>query len=149
MSVTSRTAVSRNSGVYLPRNLLTISPILGLAVSDPWPRCVNCRTGTVINDQTQSPIPRSRYRSDWTEFSTWCTTNGIDPLPAAAASVTGYLTMLANAGAKVGTMSRRLAAIKFAHRTADLPDPTDNVRVITVWEGSAAPTPLPPTKPPH
>ena len=101
----------------------------------------------------RAPNTLRGYRSDWTEFSTWCTTNGIDPLPAAAASVAGYLTMLANAGAKVGTMSRRLSAIKFAHRTADLPDPTDNARVITVWEGirrthSAPPDQATPLMPP-
>ena len=57
--------------------------------------------------------------------------------------------MLALAGARVGTMSRRLSAIKFAHRTADLPDPTDNARVIAVWEGSVVPTPLPRIKRPR
>jgi len=93
------------------------------------------------------------YQSDWAEFSTWCTTAGIDPLPATAAAISGYLSMLAGVGAKVGTMSRRLSAIKFAHRTADLPDPTDNARVITVWEGirrthSAPPGQATPLMPP-
>lgn len=32
-------------------------------------------------------------------------------------------------------MSRRLSAIKFAHRLRDLPDPTENARVVAVWEG--------------
>jgi hypothetical protein len=32
-------------------------------------------------------------------------------------------------------MSRRLSAIRFAHRIRDLPDPTMNARVLTVWEG--------------
>ncbi|HEX5877563.1 MAG TPA: hypothetical protein VF468_04440, partial [Actinomycetota bacterium] len=42
---------------------------------------------------------------------------------------------LAGHGAKVGTMSRRLSAIRFAHRLRDLPDPTENARVVAVWEG--------------
>lgn len=75
------------------------------------------------------------YRSDWREFSTWCAQHDVDPLPAAAATVTGYLSDLAHAGAKVGTMSRRISAIKFAHQLRDLPDPTRNARVIAVWEG--------------
>jgi len=76
------------------------------------------------------------YRSDWREFTAWCAgQGGLDPLPAAASTVTGYLTALAGRGAKVGTMSRRLSAIKFAHRLRDLPDPTRNARVIAVWEG--------------
>lgn len=75
------------------------------------------------------------YRSDWTEFSSWCAEHGHEPLPAAAAAISAYLTTLAGHGAKVGTMSRRLSAIRFAHRLRDLPDPTENARVVAVWEG--------------
>jgi len=75
------------------------------------------------------------YRSDWGEYATWCAERGRTPLPAAPATLTGYLTDLARAGAKVGTMSRRLSAIKFAHRLAKLDDPTANARVLAVWEG--------------
>lgn len=75
------------------------------------------------------------YRSDWTEFATWCAQHGRDPLPAAASTITGYLSDLAQAGAKVGTMSRRLSALKFVHQLQDLPDPTRNARVVAVWEG--------------
>ena len=75
------------------------------------------------------------YRSDWAEFTTWCTTTNTTALPAEAAAITGYLTTLAERGAKVGTMSRRLSAIKFAHTVHDLPDPTTNARILAVWEG--------------
>lgn len=76
------------------------------------------------------------YRSDWREFIAWCAEHGgLDPLPAALPTVTGYLTALAERGAKVGTMSRRLSSIKFAHQVRDLPDPTRNARVVAVWEG--------------
>ena len=75
------------------------------------------------------------YRSDWREFTTWCAQHDTEPMPAAAATVTGYLADLARAGAKVGTMSRRLSAIKFAHQLRNLPDPTTNARVVAVWEG--------------
>lgn len=85
----------------------------------------------------RAPNTLRGYRSDLADFTDWCTgTNaGVDPIPAVASTITGYLTMLATAGATVGTMSRRLSAIKFAHRAADLPDPTDNARVMAVWEG--------------
>ncbi|SHN89078.1 hypothetical protein SAMN05660350_05073, partial [Geodermatophilus obscurus] len=75
------------------------------------------------------------YRFDWAEFTAWCTRAGLEPLPAAPATITGYLTALAGRGARVGTMSRRLSAIKFAHQLRDLPDPTRNARVVAVWEG--------------
>jgi hypothetical protein len=75
------------------------------------------------------------YRADWTDFTTWCDTAGHAPLPADPATLTGYLTHLATRGLKVGTMSRRLSAITFAHTVHDLPDPTTGARVLAVWEG--------------
>ena len=75
------------------------------------------------------------YRSDWKEFAGWCADHGHEPLPASAAAISAYLTSLAGHGAKVGTMSRRLSAIRFGHRLRDLPDPTENARVVAVWEG--------------
>ena len=74
------------------------------------------------------------YRSDWTEFTTWCAQHDREPMPAAASTITGYLSDLAKAGAKVGTMSRRLSALKFVHQLQDLPDPTANARVVAVWD---------------
>lgn len=76
------------------------------------------------------------YRSDWREFTSWCAHHGdLTPAPAAPATVTGYLTALAQAGAKVGTLSRRLSAIRFVHQLQNWPDPTRNARVVAVWEG--------------
>jgi integrase len=83
----------------------------------------------------RAPNTLRGYRSDWAEFTTWCDHQHLEPLPAAPATVSSYLTVLAGYGARVGTMSRRLSSIKFAHRAADLPDPTANARVIAVWEG--------------
>lgn len=75
------------------------------------------------------------YRSDWTEFATWCTQQHLPPMPAAPRTVSGYLTLLAGHGAKVGTMSRRLSAIKFVHKLQNHSDPTANALVVGVWEG--------------
>ena len=75
------------------------------------------------------------YRSDWTEWCAWSTNHGYPEMPATAEGISRYLTFLADCGAKVGTMSRRLSGIRFAHRMHDLPDPTAAARVIAVWEG--------------
>ncbi|WP_053083059.1 site-specific integrase [Mycolicibacterium chlorophenolicum] len=102
---------------------------------------------TVVSDQTLTPdearyVDAARaantvrgYRADWTDFTTWCTERGHAPLPADPATLTGYLTHLAARGLKVGTISRRLSAITFAHTVHDLPDPTAGARVLAVWEG--------------
>ena len=86
-------------------------------------------------EAARAPNTLRGYRSDWAEFTTWCTRLPRDPLPAAADTITAYLSELARAGAKVGTMSRRLSSIRFAHQLLDLPDPTTGARVVAVWEG--------------
>ncbi|TNM60422.1 site-specific integrase [Streptomyces sp. NP160] len=75
------------------------------------------------------------YRFDWADFTTWCTTHAAEPMPASPSALTGYLVALAEAGAKVGTLSRRLSSIKFAHASAGHPDPATHPRVMAVWEG--------------
>lgn len=75
------------------------------------------------------------YRSDWTEFVTWCRDNHHIALPATDIAISRYISALATAGAKVGTISRRLSTIRFAHKVRNHPDPTQTARVIAVWEG--------------
>lgn len=83
----------------------------------------------------RAPNTLRGYRSDWAEFTAWCATKRANPLPAQAGTISAYLTELARAEAKVGTMSRRLSAIRFAHQLRDHPDPTTGARVVAVWEG--------------
>ena len=86
------------------------------------------------------------YRSDWRLFCAWCDENGYQSLPATPETVAAFLTLLADRGyvprepgvdtrgrplrwaAPVplsrSTIGRRLSAIVFAHRTADLVPPT-------------------------
>jgi integrase len=75
------------------------------------------------------------YRSDWADWCAWSTASRTNALPASPAGISRYLTFLAGHGAKVGTMSRRLSAIRFAHAMRGLPDPTKAARVVAVWEG--------------
>ena len=75
------------------------------------------------------------YRSDWAEFTTWCRDNHHTALPADDIAISRYISALATAGAKVGTISRRLSTIRFAHKVRNHPDPTQTARVIAVWEG--------------
>ncbi len=94
------------------------------------------------------------YRSDFSEWCSWCSAEGLDPLPAQSSAISTYLTFLAGHGAKVGTMARRLSALRFAHRLRGLPDPTEAARVVAVWEGirrthGAPPAQAAPLMPPY
>lgn len=59
---------------------------------------------------------RRAYRADWRDFHTWCETVKAASLPAQPATVAAYLAHLADSGRSVSTISRRLAAIAYAHR---------------------------------
>jgi site-specific recombinase XerD len=72
------------------------------------------------------------YRADWADFSAWRTDQSLEPLPSAPATVSGYFTSLTGRGLAVGTMSRRLSAVRFAHQLRDPPDPTTIARVVAV-----------------
>ncbi len=75
------------------------------------------------------------YRSDWKDFQDWCADRGRSHLPANAATVANYASSLADAGKKVPTIARKLAAIRFFHRGAGLDNPTNNAGVAAILKG--------------
>lgn len=94
------------------------------------------------------------YQSDWRAWCGWAETNGHPMMPATDAGVSQWLTMMADCGYRVGTMSRRLSSLRFAHRLHSCNDPTTTARVMTVWEGirracSAPPEQAAPLMPPE
>jgi len=75
------------------------------------------------------------YRAAWNEFTAWAAGRGARALPAEASTVVDYLGSLADAGARVSTISVKRAAISFAHRTAGEADPTSAEAVRMVMAG--------------
>lgn len=90
---------------------------------------------------------RRAYASDWRDFLTWAETAAPAPLfrdqyaragellPASIELVAAYLAHLADKGLKVSTITRRAAAIAFAHRRAGSPSPTAAEPVKAVLRG--------------
>jgi site-specific recombinase XerD len=58
------------------------------------------------------------YRSDWAHFEAWCQEKQLRSFPTTPEVVGLYITALAEAGRKVSTITRRLAAISKQHRDA-------------------------------
>ncbi|MEU7818585.1 site-specific integrase [Pseudonocardia sp. NPDC049154] len=83
----------------------------------------------------RAPNTLRGYRGDWADFTRWCRQRQVSPMPAGPDALAGYLVALAARGARIGTLSRRLSAIRFAHQLADHADPTATARVLAVWEG--------------
>lgn len=78
---------------------------------------------------------RRAYGSDFRTFATWCGARGLPHLPAAPETVTTFIAAEADAGTRPSTIGRRLAAIRYAHRLAGHPTPTDAELVGVTMRG--------------
>ncbi len=74
---------------------------------------------------SRSDATRRAYASDWSDFCSWCSARGLDPLPARPDTLAAYLASLADAGRKVTTIRRRVAAIGCAHKLKSFPNPAE------------------------
>ena len=61
---------------------------------------------------SKSVATRRAYQSDAADFTSWCGTHGLEPLPANVSTVAAYLAGLAKAGLKASTITRRCAGIR-------------------------------------
>lgn len=80
-----------------------------------------------------SASTRRVYGSSWRSFSSWCSSAGLEPLPAEAATIALYLTARAPTTA-VATLELHLSAIAAHHRAAGLPPPA-HPALAQVWAG--------------
>jgi len=85
--------------------------------------------------RSKAPNTLRVYRGALTEFRDFAWARGLDHIPASPATVIEYLTALADAGAKVSTIEVKLAAIAWAHRIGQHPDPTVFEGVKAVMAG--------------
>jgi site-specific recombinase XerD len=86
-------------------------------------------------ENAKSDNTKRAYQADWRHFTAWCEQHRVAPLPAAPATVGYYLAALAGAGYKSSTLTRRLASIAEAHRSAGFETPTTSAEVKAVWSG--------------
>jgi site-specific recombinase XerD len=77
---------------------------------------------------------RKAYGTDFRLFKTWCETRGVSSLPAAAETVAAYVAA-ESSRSRPSTLGRRLAAIRYAHKLARLPLPTDAEGVKATMRG--------------
>jgi len=83
----------------------------------------------------KSSNTRRAYASDWADFLDWCGLVSEAPLPSSPLVVARYLAQLADKGLKASTIVRRCAAIRYAHRAAQLEPPTGAEGVRAVLRG--------------
>lgn len=83
----------------------------------------------------KSPATRRAYGTDFRLFRAWCEEKATEALPALPETVAAYLAHGVEEGAKASTLGRRLAAIRYAHKLASLPTPTDAEAVKATLRG--------------
>src|SRR5712692_4494494 len=85
--------------------------------------------------QDKAPATRAAYRSDFARFHAFCLSRGVASLPATAEAVAAYLASEAESGLKPSTISRRCAAIRYAHKLAGHEPPTNSEAVKATLRG--------------
>ncbi|MVT52519.1 tyrosine-type recombinase/integrase [Bradyrhizobium yuanmingense] len=83
----------------------------------------------------KAPATRKAYGTDFRLFRAWCEEKRAEALPALPETVAAYLAHAAAKGTKASTLGRRLAAIRYAHKLANLPTPTDSEAVKATIRG--------------
>lgn len=75
------------------------------------------------------------YGAALRSFETWCKARALVAVPADTSTVTDFLSAEADAGRKVSSIAQKAAAIRWAHKTAGLPSPTEAEAVQNVMRG--------------
>jgi site-specific recombinase XerD len=85
--------------------------------------------------QDKAPSTRAAYQSDFRIFTRWCASRGVSALPAAAETVAAFLAAQAEAGLAASTITRRGAAIRYAHKLAGHEPPGNSEAVKATLSG--------------
>jgi hypothetical protein len=59
---------------------------------------------------------RREYSLDWNKWRVWCAERSLSPLPAEPGAIAAWLAFMAQAGIRPNTITRRLAALRYAHK---------------------------------
>jgi site-specific recombinase XerD len=107
-----------------------------LETSENLPAALGPEFATAIDlaQAEKAASTRKAYGTDFRLFRAWCEAKSVSALPAAAETVAAYLAAEART-AKSSTLGRRVAAIRYAHRLAGLPLPTDSEGVKATMRG--------------
>jgi integrase len=84
---------------------------------------------------SKSKATLAAYGSDFRIFESWCRGRGLTALPASSESVVAFLAAQATAGKRASTLQRRLAAIAFMHKIANVANPIGDERIRATLSG--------------
>ena len=93
---------------------------------------------TPIARMAKADNTRRAYRAAVRAWCAWCARHDLPPLPAAGADVAAFLAGERGRELSPETLKLRRAAIRYLHRAAGCPVPTDDVASPRPWPASAA-----------
>jgi site-specific recombinase XerD len=73
---------------------------------------------------------RAGYQRDWDRFRAWAASRGHLSLPASPETIAAYVAHEAAAGIRPSTITRRLAALRCAHKLAGYTEPPINTELV-------------------
>lgn len=100
-------------------------------------------------DASLAASSRRAYASSLKQFTAWCQQLGLTAYPADGETVARYASYLAQAGKRVSSLDRTLAAIRYLHvfgPDPDLADPTASPKVVRTMRGIRREHGTPPNK---
>jgi site-specific recombinase XerD len=112
--------------------LVPLAAVPGAALAVPAPELERAYD---YADEATAASTRRAYASDARRFAAWCATRSLSPCPATPETVAAFLAHEADAGVKPGTLTRRVAAIRFAHVVAGVEPPTSSEAVRRTMKG--------------
>jgi site-specific recombinase XerD len=114
---------------------MTTLPVLADPAHVPAALAPELAAAVAYAKAEKAPATRKAYETDFRLFGAWCEAKSAGVLPALPETVAAYLAHGAAEGAKASTLRRRLAAIRYAHKLASLPTPTDSEAVKATLRG--------------
>src|SRR5450755_712049 len=114
---------------------MTALPALMIERTDLALPAADIEAAAAFARNEKAPATRAAYRSDFKMFREWCAGKGASALPASPATVAAFLAHEADRGSRAATITRRCAAIRYAHRLADLEPPTNSEHVRATLRG--------------
>jgi site-specific recombinase XerD len=115
------------------QSLRTIAPEPAAAAPDALATDLN-RASEYARAE-KATATRKAYTSDFAIFRAWAAAREASPMPAAPETIAAFLASQAASGVRASTLGRRVAAIRYAHKLAGHPLPTDDERVRATMRG--------------
>jgi len=133
------TSDNRSSRKQRNRHMSTDLTVVGAPTSLPAALGPDLRAAVDLAKAEKAASTRKAYGIDFRLFKEWCEVKGVCALPASPEAVAAFLAAESGHGTKPSTLARRVAAIRYAHKLAQLDTPTDSEAVKASCGASGAP----------